>query len=203
MRCGRKSLQIALSVLNVDPQLLWVQRLSLGKRGSRLVEDEHPSIQAERLRHLHELLGTEGQRPQALGGIHLEADALQDLERSLAHGPAIEEAAPVRLAPEEDVLLHGEVVAEAQLLMDEADPGSHGLAGSRETGGRSTQQDLPAVGGVDPRQDPHQGALASAVLTHDGQDLARANLQGDAPQRLHAAKRLVQTAALEHDAGGG
>ena len=176
--------------------------LPLGQGGGGLIEDEDAGIQAECLRNLHELLGSQRQGAKALGRVHLEPHAIQDLERPSPHGPPIQQPAPARLSPQEDVLLHRQVVTQAELLMDEADPRRHRLARPVEAHRLTPKPELPGIRRVDPGQDPHEGALARTVLAHDRQDLAGSSHEVHALQGLNAPERLGEAASLQHDAGG-
>ena len=59
----------------------------------------------------------------------------------------------------------------------------------------------PAVGLMDPGQDMHEGTLARAVLSHQGMDLAAADLQVDAVERPDAREPLADRAGDQQGAG--
>ena len=86
-------------------------------------------------------------------------------------------AQPAGLAAEHDVLGHGEVGEQVDLLVDGADAGLLRLAGTRERDLPARHQDLTGVDRVDPGQRLDQGRLAGAVLPHQ-----RVHLAGEEPE---------------------
>ena len=70
-----------------------------------------------------------------------------------------------------------------------------GRGGDRD--GLAVEADLAAVGAQDAIDDVHQRRLAGAVLAGEGVDLALAQLELDAAQRVDRSERLAQIRDLE------
>src|SRR5690606_20947622 len=79
---------------------------------------------------------------------------------------------PARLAAEDDVLQHGEVVGQHEVLVNHADAGGDGVRGGVEGDGRPIDPDLTLVRPLHAVQDLHEGGLARAVLADDGVNLS-------------------------------
>jgi hypothetical protein len=74
---------------------------------------------------------------------------------------------------DEDVLRDRQVREQPRLLVDDRDAQPAGLRRPVQLDRRPVQEDRAAVRLVDPGEDLDQGALARAVLAHQGVDLAR------------------------------
>ena len=122
---------------------------------------------------------------------YVPSSALTSMSRSqpreqLAGAPAHRRASaigaePAGLAAEEDVLGHGEVRAEVDLLVDGADPGGlRPAAGRRSDTLLAVERDRARVDAVDAGQHLDQGRLAGAVLAHQGVHLAGEQPEVDA-----------------------
>ena len=179
-----------------------VRRLALGERRGGLVEDEDPRLEAEGLRHLHQLLLTEGQAlHQRLGG-HLQPDPGECPFGDLLHGCAIHETPSSGFAPEHDVLLDAQVVAETQLLVDQPYPDGHRVTRTGEGQALAVQEHLARVRSMHAGQHPHQRALPRAVLTHEGKDLAPVQGQRDVLEGPNPAERLGDPPQLQQGSDG-
>src|SRR5690606_674096 len=127
------------------------------------------------------------------------------------------ESAPPRAADallsEHDVLGDGEDGHEHEVLVHHADAGGHRVARAGERDGLTVDDDLTAVGLVQPVQHVHQRALAGTVLAQDGVDLARLDDEvdrvvgderperlGDPPQlQLHGCSLSPPTSVVTTD----
>ena len=95
------------------------------------------------------------------------------LTRRRASARSMQPAAADGLVAEHHVLRDGEHRDEHEVLVDHADAGGHRVAGAGERHGRVVDEDLAAVGVVQPVEHVHQRALAGAVLPEQRVDLAR------------------------------
>ena len=96
-------------------------RLALGQRGGRLVEDQHPAIQRQRLGDLDQLLLRDRERAHRRGGIDV-AEASQDLGGAPLQPAIIHQQRAAGVGRRhEDVLGDGDIGAERDLLVHEAD----------------------------------------------------------------------------------
>jgi hypothetical protein len=136
--------------------------LVAGQRRGGLVEDEHASFLA--------LVGVEGARDRhqrALGGAQagertlggdLGLQAAEDLRGLPTGAPPVDPSVPARIRPpREDVLGYRQSVEEAEVLVDEPQPGARGPSGRHSVG-----RDLFARG-VD--------RAAGVTAVHPGQHL--------------------------------
>ena len=88
---------------------------------------------------------------------------------------------------------HVEVVAECEVLVDDLDAERAGVLGAVQVHHVALEPDLAGVEGVDAGDALDQGALAGAVVTDEGGDLAGVDLEVDTVQHLHRAEALVDS----------
>ena len=172
--------------------------LARGQGRGRLVQHQDLRLGVQRARDLDQLLL--GDRQLADDGLGLERrpQPLQHRPAAGGHGLAVDQAAAVDLVAQMDVLGHGQVRRQAQLLVDDGDAGALGRDRVGDLDRLAVDQDLAAgIGVVGAREDLHQGRLAGAVLAHQRLDLAAPGLELYAVQRLHAREGLADLAHLE------
>ena len=124
-----------------------------GQRRGGLVEDEHgalltlAAVQGPRDRHQRALGGAQaGER--ALGG-DVGLQAAEDLRGLPARAPPVDPPAPARIGPpREDVLGHRQGVEEAEVLVDEAQPGARGPGRRHGVGRDGLAGDVDRAAGV-------------------------------------------------------
>jgi hypothetical protein len=83
------------------------------------------------------------------------------------------------LRAEQDVLGHGEVVGQHEVLVHHADPGLDRIGGRAEVRHLAVHGDVALVGLLHPVEDLHQGRLAGPVLPAQRVHLAAAYPQRD------------------------
>ncbi len=149
------------------------------------------ALAREGLGDLDQLLFGDDQRARARVRVDLEADLAQHLARRAAHRRVVEQPATLQLAAEEDVLGHGEVLGEVELLVDEDD--ARGLGGARigEATGDAVDRQLAFARRLVTGEDLHQRRLAGAVLAEQAVDLARLELEANVVQHAHGAEVLA------------
>jgi len=157
--------------------------LGLRERGGGLVHDEHLGIERERLGDLDHLALRDRERAQGRVRIDVDMKARQDAPCVGAQSRAVDEAAHARFACEVDVLGHGEVRHEVELLMDHRDPGGLGLASGREARGATLVRHATAVGLKLTADHFHQGRFARAILATHSVHLAAAEVEADVLER--------------------
>ena len=174
-------------------------RLLGGEDGGGLVEDEDAGIAVERLEDLDPLLLTDGQSVDPGVGIEVEAELLAE-RLDLATGRLLvdEDRIRHRLLAEDDVLGDGQHRDEHEVLVDHADPASDGVSGTEDVDGLAVDEDRPCVRHGEPIQDVHQGGLAGPVLTEQGVDLARTQVEIDRVVGEDAWIPLGDPAHLKH-----
>ena len=101
------------------------------------------------------------------------------------------------LAAEEHVLDDVEVVAQREVLVDDLDAERRGVLGAVDRDRLALEEELPGVGAVDAGDRLDQRRLAGAVVTDEGGDLARVDLEVDVVQHLDGAEALVDSTQLE------
>ena len=147
------------------------------EHGGRLVEDQDLGAAVEHLEDLDALLLADAEVGHQLVGIDRQAvltGQLADAAAGLAGG---EVEGRARLAPEDDVLPHREVVGEHEVLEHHADAELDGGGRRAEVLLHAADVDLALVGLVGAVERLHQRRLAGAVLADDGVDRAVAHLE--------------------------
>ena len=136
-------------------------RLARGQGRGRLVEDQDARRLGEALGHLDELPFGERQPPHLHVRPELrEAVAAEELLGLPAQRAGVDRAEPgARLAAEPDVLLHGEVGDQRQLLEDRGDPAGLRRVGVLRPVGRAVDEDRPGVVPHRAREDLDEGRL--------------------------------------------
>ena len=132
--------------------------------------DDLDPLALAHLQGLHQVVGVD---VEAVGPAHLVEMVPGRLEVDPAEGAH-------RLGPQDDVLQHGELVGQHEVLVDHADAQLYGPGGRAQLHPASSEADGPRVGGLHPVEDLHQGRLARPVLAADGVDLAGGDGEVDA-----------------------
>ena len=150
------------------------------QHGGRLVEDQDVGAAVENLDDLHPLAFTDTE----LGYDHLStsigADLLHDLGDAAASGGEIDAAtAPAGLGTEDDVLEHGEVVGQLEVLMDHADTGADRVGWCPEGDLGTVDRDRALLGLVHAVEHLHEGRLTRPVLANDRVDGASPDREVD------------------------
>ena len=107
----------------------------------------------------------------------------------------------LRLAAEQDIARHVEVVGEVEFLVDEADAQSHGRDDGVNRDRPTVEKNAPGVGRVHPAEDFHQCAFARPVLPDDREYLARSEHEIDLVQRPYPRELLRDAVDLEQGFG--
>ena len=128
----------------------------------------------------------------------------QRLARRLAHGLPVEnrEGAEIEeelLAAEEQVGRHVEIVGQRQRLEHRLDAGLARVDRAAEVHFLAVEDDLAAGGLLDAGDLAHEGRFSGAVVAHDGDMLALAQLEIGVLQRMHAAIIFGEAFGLEDD----
>ena len=113
-------------------------------------------------------------------GIKVEAKLIDDRLRLRLHGRTIEHAAPRQLAPEEQILLHGEFRRQAEFLEDRADS-EQPRGVRRQASDRLALVDEGAlVRRIGAGDDVDQRGFAGAVFAEENVRFAEAQIEIDA-----------------------
>jgi len=168
--------------------------VALVERGRRLVHDDDAGIERQRLGDLDQLLLGDRQRLDRCVGVDPRGDAQKQAARPIPHRGAVEQAAARRLKPEEDVVGDAALGQQAELLVDDADPGPARLDRMPEGDGLAAKLDLAFVGPVDAAEHLHQGRLAGAVLPADRMNFPGMAVEADIVERPHAGETLADAA---------
>ena len=173
------------------------------ERGSRFVEDEHPSLDRQRLRDLDQLLV--GHRQAADGRVDVELH-LELIEQGLGRAPRgtpVDRAeATGRGVADEDVLGDRQVREEPRLLVDDCDPQRASVRRAGDLHRFTVEPDRPAVGLMDAGEDLDQRALAGAVLADQRVDFTGKEVERDVVERLRRREPLGDPAQLGPWRGG-
>ena len=115
-----------------------------------------------------------------------------------AGGRAVDPAQRLqRLAPEQDVVLDGELGQEVVFLVNDADPHPGGLQGISDFHGFSVEEDLTRVGAVAAGKDLDQGRLAGPVLPGQGVHFPFRQPDADVIEGHHPGEALGDVPQLQ------
>ncbi len=162
-----------------------------GEHRGRLVHDQHPRPQAQRLRDLDHLQPGYPEIAHAGARGYRQAHPLEQFGGVGLHGPAVDQPEAPRLPPEKDVLRDGQIRDQIELLIDRGDPEAFGVLCPGDANFLAVDQDSPAVGPVRAGQHLDQGALARTVLAQQHVHLAAAQIEVHAVECDHARERFA------------
>ena len=170
------------------------------ERGGRLVHDQDPRVERQRLGDLDQLLLADPELRDATLRVDLDAEPLQQCARGLHDAPVVDEGPEdQRLAAKEDVLGRGQFGNQVEFLVDDRDAGALGVLNAGEANRRALDPDLAVIVDVHAGEDLHQGRLAGAVLAHEGVDLAAPQVEVDVAQSRHAGEGFGDAFGFEDD----
>ena len=170
--------------------------LGRGKNRGRLVQDHQPRVEVEHLGQFDQLLFAGRQGAQLCIGIDAGRQLCQPVQRAGNKAPASAKV-PGGSRPG-----HGKVVADRQRgqkgkgLEHHADPGGHRIGGAGKGNRLAGNPHLAAVGRMHAVERLHQGRFSGAILSKQGNNLARGDIKADvvaggerAEPFQHAAER--------------
>ena len=164
-----------------------------------LVEDEDLGAPVEHLEDLDALLVADAEVGDQRLGIDVEAVAVGELGDPATGAADVEVGGVAGLAAQHDVLPHGEVVGQHEVLEDHPDAGVDGVGRRPEVALLPVDDDGALVGPVGAVEGLHQRRLAGAVLTDDGVHGAGLHRQVDAVVGDDAREALDDVAQLDGD----
>jgi hypothetical protein len=167
-----------------------------GEHGGRLVEDQDVGAAVDLLENLHALLGAHRQVVDHGQRIDVEPVAGADLAQLRFHGGALGLELETAFAAQHDVIEHGHVLDQHEVLVHHADAHLDCFLAGADLARLAIEQDLPAVGAVVSVQDAHQGRFAGAVLAHQAVDRTLGDGEVDVRVRLDSPKVLGDAAKL-------
>ena len=176
-------------------------RLGRGQDAGGLVEDQDVGAAIQCLEDLDPLLAADGQLLDDGVGVDVERMvALQPLQLGPHPGDAGKQQRRL-LGAEHDVLDHGEVLDQHEMLVDHADAGRDGGVRIGDVHRLAADFDGAGIGLVEAVDDRHQRRLAGAVLTDDAVDRATFHRQIDALVGPHHAEALVDVDQFDRRIG--
>ena len=182
-------------------QIVKLCDLLVGEGSGWFVHDDHACIDRQGAGDGHQVLAGNAQVAQPRVGVQIRPDAAQDRRGAGAHCAAVDKAPPgAGRVADKDVLGHGHLVEKHGLLMDRGDAGRARRLRCRKTHRLSGDQYLALVGLIDAGQHLDDGRFARAVLSDQGGDLAREQVQLHAVQCAHAGECLDDVAQRQHRA---
>ncbi len=172
------------------------QHLDLGSRqgAGRFVQDQDAGVLRQGLGDFDDLLLADPEVIKRRVGVDVLFQPLHQRPRGPALSARVDvDARPDGFMTDEDILGHGQVREQVQLLKDDADPGLDRIGLAAELDLAACHFD-PAFGQcLDPSDDLHQRGLARAVFAHQHVDCPHPEVEVHAFQRagagvdLHAA----------------
>src|SRR5699024_5338176 len=165
--------------------------LGAGECGGRLVQDQDTRVFGDRASDLHHLLHPHAEAAHQCGWGDLGVHAGELLGCIRTHFLAVQNPEPIGgLVAYSEILGHGHLGDDVQLLMNDGDARSLRLARPVKSHGIPRNEDLPIVGLIDPRDDLHQRGFPCAVLAHERVNLSRVHVETHVLQRLSSAEGL-------------
>ena len=167
--------------------------------GGRLVEEDHPFGPQRRAGDRHRLALSARQRGHRHRGVlhrrHLEI--VERCHRPPAHRPLVGEHATAADLPAEEHVGGGvEVRRQGEVLVHGLDAQAVGVERRVERHRLAVEEDLPVVGGMDPRQHLDERRLAGAVVADQRRHRAGVDDEVGALQGVDRAERLDEHRAL-------
>ncbi len=178
------------------------QGLAFGgrERRRRLVHDQDPRVQRQRLGDFDQLLFADPELRDATLRVDLDAEPLQQCACGFYDAPVIDEGPEdKRLAAKEDVLGRGQFGNQIELLVDDRDARAFCVLNAGEANRRALDPDLAVIVDVHAGEDLHQGRFARAVLTHEGVDFTAPEVEVDVVQRRYAGEGFRDAFRFEDD----
>ena len=158
-------------------------RIRQGRR--RLVEDQDVRAPRERPRDGEHRLFRRRQMSDKPARLQMDVKTPERVRhRPFRRGPVDEGAAVAEPRAEPEVLGHARGVDEPEVLVDEGET----------LGPRGRPVDLPGIRPVEAAQDLDQRRLSGAVLSEEGVDLARSQIEIHGVERLRSAEVLAEAA---------
>ena len=127
----------------------------------------------------------------------IEPDHVEVFLRFALDRAPVDHAEPARLATQENVRGDTQVIGKIQFLMDQRDALLESLGDRSELDRLSVDEDFARRGLRDAGHDPHERALARAVLADDRQHFAPLRARANVIQRSHAGELLANAAHFE------
>ena len=181
-----------------DPQEAFRLRERQARR--RFVHDHDARVQRQGLGDLDQLALRERQLLQAVGGVEVAAQALEQRPHARVQRLRVDQPErPVRqrLAADEDVGGDVQVLEQVEFLVHEGDARRHRLRHGQAAVLPDAGADHTGVGRDDAAQHLHQRRLARAVLADQADDLAHADGQADTVERHDAGVALADADQFE------
>ena len=100
--------------------------------------------------------------------------------------------------PRKYVFRNAEIRDQREVLVDDADAGSHRISRAREVDWTAQESDLACVGRIKTGNELDQRAFARAIRAEQGMDFAGSDVEIDSVERHDAGKGFSQTANAEN-----
>ena len=184
------------------------QAARLGERQARrrLVHDDEPGIEGQRLGDFEQLLLGDRQFGDGRIGPEVDLEAVEQRLDATVYRLAIDQlqrAAPERLTADEDIGGHVEIVEKIEFLVDEGNAGGRRLVDVERGALGAVDADHALGRRNDAAEHPHQSRFACAILADEPDHFARRHEKTDVPQRHHARIGLGDRNELEKGGGAG
>ncbi len=165
-------------------------RLLYRKRRGRLVQDQKPNIQQNRLGHLHYLHHRGRKRADIRGGVDVKPERIENLFAAAQHLRIIHDHAVAGVVAHKHVFHNGQLRHQIEFLIHGADAAPAGGDGINTAVGFSEQFDHALVGHIRAGEALYKRGFSRAVFSQQRKHLALVQRKADILQRLHAGKRF-------------
>ena len=170
--------------------------------GGGFVKNEELRLGDECLGELDKLSLGERKLSCMGAGIDLDLEIVEDAGRFGLDERIVDLAKTGSRHPaQEDIFRHGQVWAEAQLLVNRGNADRFGLVGCQSLIWNAVEGDRARIRLMHPGNQIDPGALAGAVFAHEGVDLTRINIEAHPVEHHIASERLGQVARAQNGRG--
>src|SRR6478609_7787071 len=153
----------------------------------------------KRARDLDNLPIGDGELAHMRVRMDVRAELSKDSVGLRAHGPVIHKAVSGDFPAEENILRNGEIRRKQDLLVHEHDTELFGFARRGEHNWLTGKIEMAVRWCQMPRHDFHQRRFSRAILSDDGVNFARPEIEIDPAQDLDWSERLRDTLCTKHD----
>ena len=172
--------------------------LVLGEHRRRLIHDQELGVGRHGLADLHHLLLRRAQFLDPLLGPDIHAELGEELAGPGHHGLLVQKPVlEAELGTEKDIVVHGQLVDQIELLGNETDAEQLRIERSVNMDRRALEEDLARRGSVNSAQYLHQGRFAGAILPDDSENFSSDHLDVDVFEHVDRGKVLRDAPCLQ------
>ena len=167
-----------------------VIRLRWRQDTRRFIENENIGVSVERFQDFHALLQSDREILDDGLWVDLKFILVREIPKQRPRPDERRCEQRAVLGAEHDILEHGKVLDQHEMLMDHSDSRTNGRFAVGDRCMPSVYEDLPGVGRIMPVENLHERGFPGAVFSNDSVDLAFRNRKVDVTIRPDRAEAL-------------